>query len=469
MNVSHQRPIKITTSPKNWPGISNLSKLLEREQDTEAPKLKILLFESLVAVYCSLLINAMVFYDCSTLWRLLAKPWDDSMWNRLFGGGCHTESRYKIQANLAIDDENAKQRMRVNNKLGYKLSFSTSPKQFSNTKLAMMSSGFEEKVEIRETFVAPEISMINFFLSDPDIDDDIKIDKAEYDSDEDFTDHKKGSNSREHNYGGENDESSLSFSSDEEDSSRTFKNKQKYEHLNPKSYSWCLIRYAILKLTLSNIGSFLNVIGVETQEIAIQSPLIHQVMKSLEKWSDLLNADLITLFPTGPPTDYITDLITSTPALATNSLNSFNGPKILKYQSLLDPTKTPFIIGKSTYPVRRLWLLLVTRKSLYDLFIRHIILKSKVDETNADKTKRICADSAISNSNSSSYSTSAYKIVHKDQDAIYSFCLNERDKNVMAFCTSKDIIEIDMKSLLQRNNGRDDECEIEMSIQGYLN
>lgn len=176
---TNARTNKITTNPKNWPGISSLNKLLEREQDTEAPKLKILLLESLVAVYSSLLVNAMVFYDCSTLWRLLAKPWDDTMWNRLFGGGCHTESRYKTQASMITQldsDEGAKQRMRVNNKLGYKLSFSTSPKQFGlgngigpTGSRIMMSSGGEEKVEIRESFIAPEISMINFFLSDVNI------------------------------------------------------------------------------------------------------------------------------------------------------------------------------------------------------------------------------------------------------------------------------------------------------------
>lgn len=83
--------------------------------------------------------------------------------------------RYRTQATLLapLEDEGAKQRMRVNNKLGYKLSFSTSP--MSGGGLAgpaaasarmMMGGGGEEKVEIRESFVAPEISMINFFLSD---------------------------------------------------------------------------------------------------------------------------------------------------------------------------------------------------------------------------------------------------------------------------------------------------------------
>ena len=76
-----------------------MTKLLEREQDIEAPKLKILLFESLVAVYCSILINAFVFYDCSTLWRLLPKEWNDQMWNILFGGGCVTEYKYRTHPN----------------------------------------------------------------------------------------------------------------------------------------------------------------------------------------------------------------------------------------------------------------------------------------------------------------------------------------------------------------------------------
>lgn len=62
-----------------------------------------------------------------------------------------------------VEDEGAKQRMRVNNKLGYKLSFSTSPQYSSVSKMLL---GGEEKVDIKETFIAPEISMINFFLSD---------------------------------------------------------------------------------------------------------------------------------------------------------------------------------------------------------------------------------------------------------------------------------------------------------------
>ena len=92
--------IMIKSEPKNWPGISNLNKLLDRNiEDHEFPSLKILLFESLVAVYVSLLLNALVFYDCSNLCRILSKEWKDEMWNKLFGGAATFEYKYKFSSN----------------------------------------------------------------------------------------------------------------------------------------------------------------------------------------------------------------------------------------------------------------------------------------------------------------------------------------------------------------------------------
>ncbi len=156
-----------------------MNKLLERDQDNEAPKLKILIFESLVAVYSSLLINAFVFYDCSTIWRLLSKQWTEQMWNKLFGGGCQVEYKYRAPSStIPVDDENAKQRMRMNARLGHKLGNfmpSSSPPSTSNLSNLMAppnqnnvvrnNSSNEEKTYMREHFVAPEISMINYFIN----------------------------------------------------------------------------------------------------------------------------------------------------------------------------------------------------------------------------------------------------------------------------------------------------------------
>lgn len=92
---TEQKRLEVKSSPRQWPGVSNLTKLLEREKDIEAPKLKILLFESLISVYSSLFLNAFVFYDCIILYRLLSKQWDCQMWNSLFGGGGLIEYKYK--------------------------------------------------------------------------------------------------------------------------------------------------------------------------------------------------------------------------------------------------------------------------------------------------------------------------------------------------------------------------------------
>jgi hypothetical protein len=37
------------------------------------------------------------------------------------------------------------------------------------------------------------------------------------------------------------------------------------EHMDPNSYSWCIMRFAIVKYLLNNITKFLNLIGLEPQ------------------------------------------------------------------------------------------------------------------------------------------------------------------------------------------------------------
>ena len=103
-----EKKAEILSSPKSWLVVSNLTKILGREQDVEAPKLKVLPFESLAAVYSSLLMNAFVFYDCFNLLCILSKSWNNEMWNRLFGGGSSTEYRYKSSNKIQLDENTKK-------------------------------------------------------------------------------------------------------------------------------------------------------------------------------------------------------------------------------------------------------------------------------------------------------------------------------------------------------------------------
>ena len=74
-------------------GVTSLRVLLAREKDEDSPKLNILLTECLLAVYLSLLINALATYDCHMLYRLTAHKFDQQMWSSLFGGGVKTVMR----------------------------------------------------------------------------------------------------------------------------------------------------------------------------------------------------------------------------------------------------------------------------------------------------------------------------------------------------------------------------------------
>ena len=108
------------------------------------------------------------------------------------------------------------------------------------------------------------------------------------------------------------------------------------EHLNPKSYSWCLLRYATLKLAIHNVTIFLNVIGIEVHELPTLSPIIHDMLKSLERWMELIKQQLNSF---DSPTY-------ENSAIYEQSFNqgaNFNGPRLLKYQSMLDPENTPFM------------------------------------------------------------------------------------------------------------------------------
>jgi hypothetical protein len=94
------------------------------------------------------------------------------------------------------------------------------------------------------------------------------------------------------------------------------------------------MRYAILKYSADNVASFLQVLGIEAQEIAILSPLVHQVLRKLDHWMELILTELNSF--ESPPEDFI-------PGCNLNSMTGFTGPNVLKYKAMFDPANTPFM------------------------------------------------------------------------------------------------------------------------------
>ena len=96
VSTTHQRKAscelsaEITTEPSKWPGVTSLRALLDREKDAETPNLNILLCETYVAIYMSLLSYALATCDPHILYRLVGQKPTAGYWAIVFGGGTKT-------------------------------------------------------------------------------------------------------------------------------------------------------------------------------------------------------------------------------------------------------------------------------------------------------------------------------------------------------------------------------------------
>lgn len=403
----------VNTSPSKWPGVTSLRVLLVRERDEESPRLDVLLCESLVAVYMCLLINGLATYDVHLLYRLVAHKLDKQTWAALFGGGVKTViKRNSVLLPKGPVDDAAKHRMKVHMK-------------------AMGSVRKDERQTYEERFVPPELSMITYFMTKPFLSTSNSI--ISYDSDTSLS-----------------DEEEDDIESQEEDDKiwasgrpTTLGLSPMQQHNDPNSYSWCLIRYAIVRLVLHNLHNFLPMVSMELQELPVSSPLLHAVLKNLEQWEEVLHSKL-ELF-SGPPDNYIPHLILDIEA----------GIPHTKYEALLKPHNSPFINHHSTLPLKRLWFLIVKEEYLKDVFIRYIFRK-----------KRFLEDTEITlnsgDSENSEKSSSLMKVIHKEQDIITAFAINQANPNCLALSTQKEIVELDIGALLNPPAWLGDENEYDI-------
>ena len=179
-------------------GVSNLRALLLRERDEDAPRLNMLLCESLVAVYVSLLVHALASYDANVLYRLVSHRFHENMWPVLFGGGL----KQRINVKTTVDEHRESKRlarrptfteihsMCAKNCCRTKTlmlcatprfdsaSYRSSPKDDSSRhrlKLHMKVMGAsatasaakltEDKPTYREKFLSPTVSMLSYFMT----------------------------------------------------------------------------------------------------------------------------------------------------------------------------------------------------------------------------------------------------------------------------------------------------------------
>ncbi|XP_044135572.1 LOW QUALITY PROTEIN: dmX-like protein 2 [Bufo gargarizans] len=451
--------------PATWPGVSSLINLLNTAQDEDQPKLNVLLCEAVVAVYVSLLIHALATDSSTELFRLAAHPLNNRMWAAVFGGGVklvvkprkppesipgRTKSfdLQKPQCALLLPNEeqptaessisNTKNLAPVIDR-GQESAVCAIPalseeidKHRRRFNMRMLVPGRPvkdvaapppvpaERPTYKEKFIPPELSMWDYFVAKPFL--PLSDSGVIYDSDE-----------------------SIPSDEDEDDEDAFLSDTQIQEHINSSSYSWTLIRLALVKLAIQNLKNFFPIAGLELTDLPVTSPLGIGVVKNLENWEQILHETMDQFG--GPPPNYINTI--------PSELTVGTGPAILRHKAMLDPENTPFKSKDYTaLPVKRLWHYLVKQELLQETFIRYIFTKKrKQSESVEDSAERFRVDSIADLQKNQVEADLGYpggkaKIIHKESDIIMAFAINKANSNEIVLASTHDVQELDVSSLL---------------------
>ncbi|KAM9744364.1 dmX-like protein 1 isoform 4-T5 [Menidia menidia] len=408
-NVSVEESVQANTSPAQWPGIASLVRLLSSAGEESQPGLAVLLCEILTAVFLSLFVHGMATHSSNELFRIVTHPLNSKLWVTVFGGGARIPLIEKPSSPMRTpppDTPNGADRKPRRFRL---LSSRSGSKEESGIEREGPSSPKhgpvveQEATSIfKEQFVPPELSIWDYFIAKP-----VPVpseNKVEYDSEESHSSHDEDE---------EDDECEDVFDP----------NSPQREHSNHNSYSWCLMRLAMVQLVLVNLKSFYPMAGYDLLDLPVASPLCHAVLKTLQRWEQVLQKRL-ELFG-GPPSKYISTHLQDEAATP--------GPALLRHKALFEPSNTPFSIHHSALPVKRLWQYLVKQEEVQETFIRNIFTKKPgPNQTESDLGSP----------------GGKARIIHKESDIITAFAINKANRNCLVMASTHDIQELDVSSIL---------------------
>ncbi|KAJ7994355.1 hypothetical protein DPEC_G00265000 [Dallia pectoralis] len=410
----------VNSHPAQWPGISALVRLLDSSGDEGQPGLAVLLCEILTAVVLGLFVHGLATHSSSELFRIVAHPLNSKLWVAVFGGGARTPVEEKprpVRSPVSAPNEDSDKRRRQLKQLSL---------HGSRDGPGPTSPVVEQETSIfKEHFVPPELSIWDYFIAKPFLPPPLS--KVEYDSEE--------------SQGSDNEED------DDDDDYKDFDpNSPGREHSNPNSYSWCLMRLAMVQLVLGNLKSFYPMAGYDLIDLPVGSPLCHTVLKTLQRWEQVLLKRL-EIFG-GPPSKYI--------SVHPPDETTASGPALLRHKALFEPSNTPFRSSHhSARPVRRLWQYLVKQEEVQETFIRNIFAKKRDrNEMEADL----------------GYPGGKARIIHKDSDIITAFAINKANRNCLVMASTHDIQELDVSSILatQIMTWIEDDAESEVKGDDFL-
>ncbi|MGH0182408.1 UNVERIFIED_CONTAM: hypothetical protein FKN15_021343, partial [Acipenser sinensis] len=294
----------------------------------------------------------------------------------------------------------------------------------------------QEMPVFREKFIPPELSIWDFFIAKPFLPPSES--RVEYDS----------------------EESQGSDDEDDDEEDVYVSETQLQEHSNPNSYSWSLMRLAMVQMVLYNLKTFYPIAGHDLSELPVGSPLCHSILKTLQRWEQVLLKRL-EIFG-GPPSKFISS--------HTLEDTVSSGPAILRHKALLEPTNTPFQSKqRSALPVKRLWQYLVKQDEVQETFIRNIFTKKRgqnelIEDHNENAKNTVMEELNINKIEADlGYPGGKARIIHKESDIITAFAINKANRNCIAIASTHDIQELDVSAILatQILTWVDDEMELE--------
>ncbi|XP_066130244.1 LOW QUALITY PROTEIN: dmX-like protein 1 [Saccopteryx bilineata] len=455
------------TSPAQWPGITSLIQLLNSSGEEAQSGLTILLCEILTAVYLSLFIHGLATHSSNELFRIVAHPLNEKMWSAVFGGGAHVASEEQTHSKALLGRHFAMPSPRQvvvfsMECVGFSKALSTisshsppslaveegekqnkrfRPLKVSGRESAPLTSSTppvsQESLAVKEKFIPPELSIWDYFIAKPFLPPSLS--KGEYDSEESLD------------------------SDDDDDDDVLASDFHLQEHSNSNSYSWSLMRLAMVQLVLNNLKTFYPFAGHDLAELPVSSPLCHAVLKSLQCWEQVLLRRLE--IHGGPPQNYI--------ASHTSEESSSAGPAILRHKALLEPTNTPF---KSKHhlaqSVKRLWQYLVKQEEIQETFIRNIFTKKRCLNESLEDNYESIKNSVMEEPNINKieadlgYPGGKARIIHKESDIITAFAVNKANRNCIAIASSHDVQELDVSGILATQIYAWVDDDIEMETKG---
>ncbi|XP_043103136.1 dmX-like protein 1 isoform X3 [Puntigrus tetrazona] len=423
-SVSMEEAVLPNTSPAQWPGVSALMRLLSASGDENQPGLPVLLCEVLTAVFLSLFVHGLATHSSHELFRIVAHPLNSKLWVAVFGGGARAPVQEKPGSPTVEDAERKQRRFRLRSSRSNSREVPDSP---VSPRAVVMEP---DTLVCRERFVPPELSIWDYFIAKPYLPSSAS--RVEYDSEE--------------SQGSEEEEEE----EEEEDGDSFDPNSPLAEHSNNNSYSWYLMRLAMVQTVLFNLKTLYPMAGHDLLDLPVCSPLCHAALKTLQRWEQLLLKRL-EIFG-GPPSRFIST------QLLEESVSS--GPALLRHKALFEPSNTPFRSRRrSALPVRRLWQYLVKQEEVQETFIRNIFIKKR------DQNETVPPDSTHNQVEADlGFPGGKARIIHKESDIITAFAINKANRNCLVVASTHDIQELDVSSILatQILTWVDDENEAEV-------